>query len=323
MRILTLIVVILSAALVGCNSRQVRTDDLAFLKAQLDARNAAEAAREEKLAQAQADCADKTDAGAIGVCFLGLTATTQASRPAGGAGAASPIVMPPAPPPSGWVTFGNFMLGISKLAAPAYLGKLQSDNATELGIRQSDNATALGIAQGEQLYGFLGRSAEASAATAGGALGSMERFGTVAISEVGDTTSNAVDAMAQTSADWANAAPLLAPDITVDGTGNAVGDGNTLTLDQSQQGRDRIAEGQDNQIQIDQSTVAGDRLHQEGEANRQLSPGPYDQDIVCELASAGATGGSGAAGTGTGATGGAGAAGGQATGTLTCTPGNG
>lgn len=296
-----LILMMAALVLAGCGSRQVYTDQLAFLQQQTRDRQAALDAREERLAQRTSDCSVHTDAGALSACMLGVTAITLASN--GGAAATQPAIVMPAPPPSGWRIAGEFFLGLTKIAAPVVLG-----------LRQSDNATDASIAQGAQLYGFLGRSAEAQSAFGSAALGSMERLGTTAVETVGETASDAVGAMADTSAAWADAAPMLAPDITVTGTGNGVGDGNTLTLDQSQIGRDRIGEGIGNGIEIDQSAVSGNRLHQEGENNRQASPGPYDQDVVCELVTPGAPG---APGTGTGANGGDGGGG---LGILTCAP---
>lgn len=306
-----LITIVCFALLAGCASRAVYDTQLAFLQTQQRDRIAAEDARAERLAQRHADCAALTDPPAITACMLGATALTLAAE-RGAGNAQQGIIMPPAPPRSGWAVAGDFVLGMTKIAAPVVLG-----------IRQSDNSTELGIAQGEQLYGFLGRTAEAQSTFGVAALGSMERLGTSAVDQIGTVAGSSVDAMAQTSNAWATAAPLLAPDITVEGTGNVVGDGNSLALDQSQQGRDRIAEGTGNTLAIDQSTVAGDRLHQEGTDNRQTSPGPYDQAITCELVSNGAAGGDGAPGSGTGGTGGAGSPGGAGTGILTCTPGNG
>lgn len=254
----------IAVALAGCASTSYRDQLVAYDRA-LSSERANEDRARERMAEMQVQCATLADAGAISACMLGVTATTLAQHGAG----RNSTPPPPAPPPSAGQQIGSFLLGIARVAVPAYVQ-----------IRQSDNATEAAIAQSEALYGMLSDQSQAFAGLGAAALGSMERTAQTGFGALGDTSQSAVDAMARANESWADAAARMAPTINVTGDGNTVGDGNEVAVDQSATGRDRIGEGDGTEIVIE--TIGGDRIDQSGSGNRIGSPGPYE--VVCNPA---------------------------------------
>lgn len=261
---------------------------------------AAQTQRDQAQALALQACAGLTDAGAIGVCMLGVGNATLAAR--SGTGGQPQVVAPGALPRSGAEIFADVAKGVLPAAINGFVALGTSEDNKDVAIHQA-----------AQLYGYLRQTSSDTQQTAQTALAGSAQVAT-----------SIADASARGNEAWAEAAPGLRPSIAIPGDGNVMGDRNVL--DQSDTSGLRIA-GDGNALDL--SSTAGDRWQQDGEGNRQGSPGPYSTDLECTLVS---TGGSGAPGTGgSGGTGnnagagapGTGGTGGAGTGILRCAPSTG
>lgn len=260
---------------------------------------AAQTQRDQAQALALQACAGLADAGAIGVCMLGVGNAALAAR----VGTGSQSVVAPQPlPRSG----AELLVDLGKGVLPPLINGF-------VALGQSEDSKDVSIAQSNNLYGYLRQTSSDTATTAQTALAGSAQVATFI-----------ADASARGSEAWAAAAPELRPSISITGDGNVMGDRNAL--DQSDTSGLRVA-GDSNALDL--SSTAGDRYEQSGENNRQRSDGPYTQDLQCTLISSGAPGAPGGDGgnsggtTGPGGTGAPGGAGGAGTGILRCAPSNG